>query len=857
MDGPKNRERIQPRLTSGDSAVLERAWILLAGSFLGGILVLINEALIAQFLGIQHYGFYALAAMFARIGSILSAFGLPLAVLHFVPINLSQRDHPRAMGTIVGSLFMPGLFGTAFGICVWLSSDWFANSVFQDPGAAPYIRGLAIAVPFLALLEVIGFLGRGFGSAFSYVFTRNLGPPICYFLVLLYLRHAAAPPTAITWGMPVANITASIIGAVYMLFLTRKILGWVKPILELKTLFTYSMLVSFNLIASLVIVSTDLFLIGVFSTAKVAGLYRACVQLVIPFDLILTASSSATAPAYSVFVHDRLHDRLRDSYLGANHLVTLLAVPLFLLLLFNGQDILGILGPEFPVAATGLSILAFGQLARVYSGNAAVILTMGRKQNLEAINSTIAALFNVAANLILIPRFGLIGAAVGTSLSLLLLAGLRIVQIWRVFRLTTFNLTELRFVAITALTAGLSYWASGSVGLGAGTGIGHLIIRFALMGTLIAFSIWYFCLNKEERDLLLAITRFKRNTDSSDSFPAQQQKMLPENDPETIPNFFVVGAPRCGTTSFWKYLSSHPQVYMSYQKEPLFFGSDLTKVPGEFLVLEKDAYFELFRRGKGKAVRGEASVMYMFSKNAAREIYQCNPKARILICLRNPVDLVYSYYGQLRWGGYEDIRSFDGALEAETDRRMGRRVPKSALVPEALYYSEIGMLGAQVERYLKVFPREQLHFVMFDDLMKDTAKSYLGLLDFLGIARVEPRSYVVRNPHKEARSLTLSAWFQRPPWLAQLMLALVPQPYRYIMLGHLQRLLNTRLIRREEMRPETRRRLQDYFASDIERLGVLIGRDLSGWLRPRDDRHAPVTHPSLLVHSGSSSQQGS
>src|SRR5690348_942341 len=101
MNGTEHQERIEPRLTSGDPAVLERAGISLTGLFVGGILVLINEALIANYLGIQIYGFYALAAMFARVGAILSTFGLPLAVLHYVPIHLSQRDHSRAIGTVI------------------------------------------------------------------------------------------------------------------------------------------------------------------------------------------------------------------------------------------------------------------------------------------------------------------------------------------------------------------------------------------------------------------------------------------------------------------------------------------------------------------------------------------------------------------------------------------------------------------------------------------------------------------------------------------------------------------------------------------------------------------------------------
>ncbi len=301
-----------------------------------------------------------------------------------------------------------------------------------------------------------------------------------------------------------------------------------------------------------------------------------------------------------------------------------------------------------------------------------------------------------------------------------------------------------------------------------------------------------------------------------------------------IPNFFLVGAPRSATTSLWTYLSEHPEIYMSYQKEPLFFGSDLTKTPSEFCVLDKKEYLDLFKFGANKPIRGEASVLYLTSKTAAREIYEFNPNSRILIALRNPVDLIYSSYGHLRWGGYEDLRDFDEALGAEEDRRKGYRVPKSCLTPETLFYREIGLLGQQVERYVNVFPREQIKFIVFDDLVRDPAAIYFDLLDFLGVRRVVRKSYKVRNSHKEARSLALSAWFQQPPPAARVVLDLIPQPHRYALLGHLQGLINTRKVDRPAMRPETRRMLQAHFAEDVKKLGKIVGRDFSGWLQVGD-----------------------
>ena len=296
------------------------------------------------------------------------------------------------------------------------------------------------------------------------------------------------------------------------------------------------------------------------------------------------------------------------------------------------------------------------------------------------------------------------------------------------------------------------------------------------------------------------------------------------------PNFFLVGAPRCGTTSIWSYLNTHPDVCMSYQKEPFFFGSDMTKVPNEFFVLDRDRYLALFAEGADKKIRGEASVMYMMSKEAAGEIYAFNPDARILIMLRNPVEVVYSHYGQLRWGGYEDIADFEEAYAAEAERRQGRYLPKSVLAPEALYYSEIGLLGEQVERYLKVFPRNQIKIIFYEDFSKKPAEVYFSLLDFLGLELIAPSAYEAKNPHKEARSTEVAAFLMRPPRAITLFLDLLPPRKRHWLVSRAQALLNTRYAKRQPLRPEMRNRLTAHFAPDIKKLSKLVDRDLSAWL---------------------------
>jgi hypothetical protein len=298
-----------------------------------------------------------------------------------------------------------------------------------------------------------------------------------------------------------------------------------------------------------------------------------------------------------------------------------------------------------------------------------------------------------------------------------------------------------------------------------------------------------------------------------------------------IPNFFIVGAARSGTTAMFRYLSRHPEVFMSHQKEPAFFGSDLTKTPNEFAVLERQAYLDLFRKSAGFPVRGEGSVLYLFSKKAAQEIHEFNSAARILIILRNPIDMLHSYHGQMHWIGHEDIADFEEAYAAESDRRRGQRVPKNALVPEALYYSEIAMFAPQVERYLRTFPREQVHIVLYDDLAKSSEECYFSVLDFLGIRRVILDKYGIRNPYKAPRSTAFAGMVQRPPGIIRFFLDRLPPYVRRAMLEKTLMLLNTRRVARAPLRPEFRRRLSEQLAPGIRDLERLIDRDLSLWLK--------------------------
>ena len=139
------------------------------------------------------------------------------------------------------------------------------------------------------------------------------------------------------------------------------------------------------------------------------------------------------------------------------------------------------------------------------------------------------------------------------------------------------------------------------------------------------------------------------------------------------PSFFIVGAPKCGTTSLCKYLEQHPDIFIPSIKELYYFCTDST---GKKRANTLEEYLSFFEGGKGKLC-GEGSVWYLFSKEAASEIYKFNPEAKIIIMLREPVSLMYSLHSMhLANGSNEDILDFKLALEAEEDRKQGKRIPE-------------------------------------------------------------------------------------------------------------------------------------------------------------------------------------
>ena len=219
----------------------------------------------------------------------------------------------------------------------------------------------------------------------------------------------------------------------------------------------------------------------------------------------------------------------------------------------------------------------------------------------------------------------------------------------------------------------------------------------------------------------------------------------------TKPNLFIVGAPKCGTTFLYHYLKKHSDIYFPEFKEPHFFGSDLIRRNGAYN-LSLDEYYNLFKTDK--KIIGEASTFYIFSKNAAKEIYDFNPKAKIIIMLRDFVDLVYSLHSQFVFSGDEVVEDFNKALDLENDRLNGINIPNQTTVVNKLFYTKnILSLPENINSFINYFEKENIKFIFLDDIQNNPEKVYSETLSFLNIdSNINISDFKVLNKNKNYKS---------------------------------------------------------------------------------------------------------
>lgn len=297
------------------------------------------------------------------------------------------------------------------------------------------------------------------------------------------------------------------------------------------------------------------------------------------------------------------------------------------------------------------------------------------------------------------------------------------------------------------------------------------------------------------------------------------------------PNFFIVGAHKCGTTALSEYLRTHPNIFITTPKEPHFLATDFSKASS---VKTYEEYLELFENSSEKEyVAGEASTWYLYSSEALKNIYRINKNTKIIVMLRNPVDMIYSSHSQLCYSYDEDEYNFEKAWRLQPLRAKGLHIPERCRIPEALQYSKTGKFNTQIERLLNIFPRNQVKIIIFDDFISSTKEIYENVLDFLNVSSDGRTEFPPINVNKVHLNRSLAKFLRFTPKYIYNIKENIKNytDLRSLGISNFLNSFNRKEISRMPLKPEFKKELINEFREDINKLSRLIKRDLSHWMK--------------------------
>jgi len=318
---------------------------------------------------------------------------------------------------------------------------------------------------------------------------------------------------------------------------------------------------------------------------------------------------------------------------------------------------------------------------------------------------------------------------------------------------------------------------------------------------------------------------------------SSQGEILNSSKPVNFPDFFLVGAPRCGTTALSRYLTRNPQICFSRPKEPHYF-TQLTHTPD--ISELKSGYLDrcYAHCTSGHRAIGEGSVSYLYMPGVIERILHFNPQARFIVLVRNPLTMLPSYHLRMQFLLQEDEADFATAWALQSARAKGESLPKRCLDARLLQYCDNAKFGLQIERLFKLAGRERTKVVVFDDLASDTLSVYRQVLEFLNIDYDGQTEFERRFESVIYRYL----WIQQLLFVpatrgGKIVDTLQRSARKYNADGSKRKSMSKRMtnwnkVRKspEPLTPQMADTLREALRADNQLLSALLERDLGHWL---------------------------
>ncbi len=473
--------------------IAKGAGIGVGGTVVGSGFRYAFQVLAARSLGSELLGLFFLGFAVFKISRMIAELGLANGVVRYVALYNGVGDLGRVKGIVSLGTKWAAVSGLAVGVLLALLARPLAIGLFARPELTLPLRLFAVALPFSAAGAMLLFATQGFKVMKYQALVREIFEPG----LRLALAAAFFALGMEIYGAVIASVAPLILSPLPAWYYLKKLFPALrdrrlKPVYEAARLRSFSWPLLFVQFIGLAVLWTDTLMLGYFRTAGEVGIYVAAHKTALLGSVVITSFAAIFGPVISDFFNRREEQDLRRSFQGVTKWILTFSLPIYLFLVFFRAPILEIFGPEFTAGGSPLAILCLGWLVSSAIGPVGQMIIMTGRQKLHFLNMSGLMVINISLNLVLIPGYGIVGAAAATALSISALSLAELWQINRLLRIQPFRRDFLKPLAAGAVSlaalAGLERFAFELTGV-AGLAAGFLLLAGFYTGIILVLGL--------------------------------------------------------------------------------------------------------------------------------------------------------------------------------------------------------------------------------------------------------------------------------------------------------------------------------------------------------------------------------
>jgi O-antigen/teichoic acid export membrane protein len=478
-------------------------------SFIGilsaNLLVYIYGIIIARALGADIWGLYSLGFVAMNIMSNFGRLGLGDGVLRFVALHKGSGDLSRAKGIIIRAIQISGIVSLLLAIILWCCAEWIADLFFNELRGIIFLKYFAVGVPLYSIFMILLLIMLSLKKVLPVIVARDCVQPALALIFLILVLMIWRTPEGLLLTYIISVLVALILIFYYLKVSFPPLLNPLKPIYETRKLLKFSLPAFVGDVSSYIFRSLDILMLSYFMAAVDVGIFSSAARTASILLFISAAFNTVYAPVISHNYHQGNQDQLQRLLKMMMRWCAIMGIPIAISMVVLAKPILALWGPQFVNGSKCIIYLALAQILNMLSGIITYTLLMCGRPWIVAINTMVAMAAAVVLNILLIPKYGINGAALAFCIVMGIMFVIRIIQLRIILGLNPVDFRILKPIAAGLVTMWLAIFIPNLFGLTIDEQIFNLTevaLKVIIVGLTYPGLLWLFGIEDEEIQVL-------------------------------------------------------------------------------------------------------------------------------------------------------------------------------------------------------------------------------------------------------------------------------------------------------------------------------------------------------------------